>query len=244
MAAPLSTSRNNYTENPKNSSIYTPEGVCQFLFDLIDPYIRKKKILSKGYSISQPTSMNRVLVLDPAVGSGNLLKPFMNKIKYWTYGYDINHDFDLLIDKMALFLKMNFLASKIKYNNIDLVICNPPFNITEDIKKFLKKIKKGKSLLVELFIDKIFELYGRTVPLVVICPMGVRLNQRIYDKNRTIGNRKGARYRKIRDEWPPITSIISLPLDIFPQVEFHCEILIFNMPELESHYCLPEKYFY
>jgi len=51
-------------------------------------------------------------------------------------------------------------------------------------------------------------------------PMGFRLN----------GQQKG------NQKYPPISSIISLPLDIFPKVAFHSEILIFNLPNLQPHY--------
>jgi len=54
------------------------------------------------------------------------------------------------------------------------------------MKHYLNSIKKGKALLPELFSDKIFELYGNDVPYVLICPMGIRLNQRMYDKNRNV----------------------------------------------------------
>jgi len=31
-------------------------------------------------------------------------------------------------------------------------------------------------------------------------------------------------------------------LDVFDGVEFHSEILLFNMPKLKPHYFLPDKY--
>jgi hypothetical protein len=34
---------------------------------------------------------------------------------------------------------------------------------------------------------------------------------------------------------------VSLPLDIFPGVEFHAEILIFNVKGIDAHYFLPES---
>ena len=37
-----------------------------------------------------------------------------------------------------------------------------------------------------------------------------------------------------------ITSIISLPLNVFERVEFHSEILIFGLPELKAHYWLED----
>ncbi len=60
--------------------------------------------------------------------------------------------------------------------------------------------------------------------------MGFRLNQRKISK----------RWKWLRDNCPPITSIISLPLDIFDNVQFHSEILIFNVPKLKPHYFLPD----
>jgi type I restriction enzyme M protein len=62
-------------------------------------------------------------------------------------------------------------------------------------------------------------------------PMGLRLNQRLCS----------ARWRWLRDCGTRITSIISLPLDVFTGVEFHNEILIFNVVGLRPHYFLPEE---
>jgi type I restriction enzyme M protein len=62
----------------------------------------------------------------------------------------------------------------------------------------------------------------------MICPFGYRLNQKL----------KSKRWKEIRDNLPPITTIISLPLDIFPNVEFHTEILCFNTNKLKPHYFL------
>jgi len=104
-------------------------------------------------------------------------------------------------------------------NKIDteLVVCNPPFNLGV-----------GKKLGSEVFLEHILEVCGSKVPIVLFVPMGFRLNQR----------KKSKRWKWLRDKMPPITSIISLPLDIFEKVEFHNEILIFNNPNLKSHYFL------
>jgi type I restriction-modification system DNA methylase subunit len=50
--------RNNYHQNPKNSSIQTPLEVSRFIFELL-----KDKIGKKG------------IILDPGCGKGNLLEP-------------------------------------------------------------------------------------------------------------------------------------------------------------------------
>lgn len=97
----------------------------------------------------------------------------------------------------------------------ELVVCNPPFNLGV-----------GRRLGSELFLEHILKLGGKKIVLFV--PMGFRLNQR----------RTSKRWKWLRDNCLPITSIISLPLDIFNKVQFHNEILIFGCPELRPHYFL------
>ena len=77
-------------------------------------------------------------------------------------------------------------------------------------------------------MDKVLELVDHNIPILMITPMGFRLNQRVNSK----------RWKKIRDEYPPITTIISLPLDIFVDTLFHCEIIGFNTDKLKLHYFL------
>ena len=97
----------------------------------------------------------------------------------------------------------------------ELTLCNPPFNLGV-----------GRKLGSEIFLEHIVKLGGKKIVLFV--PMGFRLNQRI----------KSRRWKWLRDKMPQITSIISLPLDIFKGVQFHSEVLIFNAPELKPHYFL------
>jgi hypothetical protein len=105
----------------------------------------------------------------------------------------------------------------------DLVLCNPPFNSGEDY---------ARVLLPERFLARIVEVVPAGTPIALFAPMGLRLNCV-----------KGARrYRWLRDEGPGITSIVSLPRDIFPGCEFHSEILLFNMPSLSPHLLLPDEY--
>ena len=99
-----------------------------------------------------------------------------------------------------------------------MVIVNPPFNQG-----------KGRKFMPELFLDKILELCGKDVGIVMITPMGFRLNQKTTSK----------RWKKILFEYPPITSIISLPVNCFDDTLFHTEILCFNLPFLKPHYLLP-----
>jgi len=106
----------------------------------------------------------------------------------------------------------------------DLVLCNPPFNSGDG---------SSRLLLPQEFLRRILEVVPPRTPIVLFAPMGLRLNC----------SQDSKRYAWLRDECPPITSIISLPLDIFPNVLFHSEILLFNMGKLKAHYCLDEKYF-
>jgi len=111
----------------------------------------------------------------------------------------------------------DFLKRKEKID-AELIVCNPPFNLGV-----------GKKLGSEVFLKKILELWRKDAAIVLFVPMGFRLNQRKTSK----------RWRWLRDSCPPITSIISLPLDIFENVAFHSEILIFNAPALKPHYFIP-----
>jgi type I restriction enzyme M protein len=228
MANPLTTKRNKYYQNPKDSSVMTPKGVADFLYLLT-------------YHLF--VNVDDFIVLDPCCGSGNLLAPFKHKTE--TIGIDLeSQQFEVPPD---LFVKHNFLdiekgkvypaiGEESDYDLIldkpGLVLCNPPFNTYEDNRTWMKEHNLGKALLPEVFADKIFELYGDDVRLILFVPMGMRLNQRTFSK----------RWRKMRDKYPDISSIISLPLNIFPNVEFHNEILIFNIDGLKPHYFLPEMY--
>jgi hypothetical protein len=92
-------------------------------------------------------------------------------------------------------------------------------------------VVNGRRNLVPLFLQRIFEVVPSKTPIVLFTPMTFRLGL----------SSKAARLLWLRDECPPITSIVSLPRDVFPGVEYHCEILIFNMRRLSSHYFLPDE---
>lgn len=42
---PLSVKHNNYHKNKKNSTIFTPIGVAQFLYDILRPVVRCQKTI-------------------------------------------------------------------------------------------------------------------------------------------------------------------------------------------------------
>lgn len=153
--------------------------------------------------------LNFKKILDPACGKLNTEGKgiLTSKLSCEVVQYDIIFD-------------RNFFDETEKIN-ADCVIVNPPFN--QDTKG------QGRKLLPEAFLDKIIELCGKDIPIILITPMGFRLNCGKTSKRR----------KKLIGEYPEITSIISLPLDIFEGVKFHTEILCFNLPQLKPHYVYP-----
>lgn len=194
MSLAYTVKKNNYNNNKKNSTIYTPERVSLYLFNLLKKHVSPK------------------IILDPAIGQGSLTNPWKNKSRK-IIGVDI--------DKKGKKHCDTFIHGKFeeiqewKHKHPDLILCNPPFNGAS-----------GKKLYPEVFLRHIVDLFGSQIPIVMIVPMGMRLNVRIQSK----------RWNWMRDTLD-ISSIISLPIDCFG-LKFHTEILIFNVPSLKAHYFL------
>lgn len=224
---PLSTSRNKYHSNVKDSTVFTPPGVCQFIFD------KAVKPLMEEYE-KEWIGTNPFKILDPAIGTGNLCKPIQNYFARPTFhitGYDID---DWNPRPCDVFYQENFMASSQSVISPHLIICNPPFNTDHRNKTWLKQNKKGKALLPEVFADRVFKLYQGT-PFIMITPMGFLFNQR----------KKSDRWKKYaKDDLNTISSILMLPLDAFAGVEFHCCVVCFNFPEgmLRPFYWFEEAY--
>ena len=190
---------NNYHQKPKSSTIYTPPEVSQFIYELLKGELELGRIF------------------DPCSGQGSLLSPWKKA------GYEIwGNDNDNQLKKGITNSNLDFLTSEkrdwvglLANRKPALILCNPPFN------------GYGQQLASEVWLDKIIELFGKDIPIVLFAPMGFRLNSK----------KQGKRWSKFtQGNYPPITSIISLPRNIFPAVEFHSEILIFNLPNLQPHY--------
>jgi hypothetical protein len=219
MASPLTVKRNDYHANPKASAIYTPTGVAKFLFNILHKALPLKKRLriGAGGGLCRPAFYN---IYDPAIGSGRLTDPWFDA-GCQVYGCDpveipgLRYHFQLFSKFENT--KEGWLP---KSCTPDLVLCNPPFNGAP-----------GKRLYPEVFLEHIFKLWDVDMPTVMFVPMGFRLNQR----------RTSKRWRWLRDCGAKLTSIVALPLDTFPEVEFHAEILIFNVKGVEPHYFLPEE---
>jgi len=196
---------------PKNSTIYTPKEVSEFIFELLR---------------DKPFKPLHNLIYDPCSGTGNLLEPW-KKAGYDTWGNDIDqelfkqgltnsyYDFLNIIFKWSGGFSLEPGTVRIK-EFPKLVICNPPFNGMKP------------KLAPELWLDKIIELFGKDVPIVLFAPIRMRL----------CSQKTSPRYQKwTNGTYPPISSIISLTTkDTFPKVDFFSEILIFNIQGLEPHY--------
>ena len=190
------TQLNNCHLKPKNSAIYTPQEVSEFIFNLL-----KDKFCQNSF------------IFDPCSGTNSLLIPW-KKTGYEVWGND--NDPYLLAQRIPD-SDLDFLTSERQRYRCQpmLILCNPPFNGAKP------------KLAPELWLDKIIELFGKDIPLVLFAPIGLRICNSL----------NGKRYQKfINGKYPSISSIITLPRTIFPNVEFHTEILIFNIPTLQPHY--------
>ena len=201
--------RNNFFDNQKNSTIHTPMNVSNYLFYLLHDKIDKDKV-----------------VLDPCVGKGNLIYPFV-KEGYKTLGIDIeDQGFDNTVVKSFLSIK-NY-----EIDTPSLVLANPPFNISKETKYEVKNYFTRRPLLPEVWLHKCVDLWGTDVPIVLFSPYGLRLN--LTERSKRWHMFKAGAY-------PKISCIISLPKNVFDNVLFHSEILIFNVKGLDAHYFLGEE---
>ena len=204
--------RNNFYKHQKKATVFTPDYVSEFLYDLLRDSIKK----GSG------------TIIDPCVGQGSLLKPW-KKNGYEVTGIDIEHQgFPNTKVKNYLEVKKGEVKGK-----VSLVIMNPPFNIDSKTKQYIKEHYGGRPLLPEVWFSKAIELFGSDVPIVMFTPYGFRLNQSLNSK----------RWMKFtNDEYPPITGIVALPKDVFKDVLFHSEVLIFNLKLPQAHYFLKNNH--
>ena len=167
MPAPTDSSRNAYYDNPKLSDIYTPSPISDFLYDLL---------AHRGYKV----------ILDPAIGNGSLTRPW-RKSGRTILGCDIDGNAAASADKPfdGSFIELS-PEDIAQWPLPDLILLNPPFNRNGGRDKLNEKAKADarlqNGLLPELFLRHIIELFGKTVPIVLFCPMGMTLNQRRFSK--------------------------------------------------------------
>jgi len=213
---------NNYFKNIKENKIETPNSISSFLYDVL----KENKIFSYNKTI-----------IDVGAGAGNLTKEFK---RFKIHAIEKNNIENHFSNRCW---QDDFLLTENKYNyfllNPSCIFCNPPWNIGKgETKEYINKIKnefnlKSRPLLPELFLRQIFLTWANDIPVVLIVPFGFRLNQ-LKKSNRT---------DYLLSCGAEITSIISLPLDVFPNVKHQSEILIFNIPDLKSHYFISKEYY-
>lgn len=104
---PYSVFKNNFYENEKNSTIYTPKKVSEYLYSILSP------------------AVSASIILDPAVGKGSLTNLWREN-----GAIIIGVDIDSVGKKYSdVFIQSKFEDIDIwKQEEPDFIICNPPFN--------------------------------------------------------------------------------------------------------------------
>ena len=154
-------------------------------------------------------------VLDPAIGQGALTLPWRAAGRT-VLGCDIDPKSERHAD---VFRHGPFEAiTAWDAPRPDIALANAPFN---------GAARKG--LYPEVFLRRLVALFGPRMPIVLFTPMGLRLNQRL----------PSSRWHWLRDGGLEITGLLALPLDVFPGVKFHVEVLFFNVPNIAAHHFLP-----
>jgi predicted RNA methylase len=200
---PTNVNRNQYLGKRKGSTIMTPDHVAQRIFDIVNPVYRPSGVLDVGCATGQLSL--------PWLRS-NLHCVGFDKVSLGWASWPIPGSFI----KGDFLKRTDWGAGWTVWNTRPLVVCNPPFND--------EKGAYGRKLLPELFLRKIFELGGATIPTVLIAPMGFLKNQR-YDSKR---------WKWVRDCGATITGELELPIDTFctpaREVLVHASVLFFNIP--------------
>lgn len=131
MSLPYTVKNNNYHVNKKNSTIYTPNAVSEYLYEILHTHINPK------------------VILDPSIGEGSLIRPWRNK-KRTIIGVDTDKHSKKYCDK--------FIHSKFedveswRYKTPDLILCNPPFNGAKGRKLYSEVFLRQ---IVELFNSQV-----------------------------------------------------------------------------------------
>ena len=164
------------------------------------------------------------LILDPCCGQGSLLQPWVESNNYPIHGIDLVKS--CYTNQVRDFLTWDGKPPYGRPHENNLILCNPPFK------------SYGHKLGSEVWLDKIIELFGKEIPIVLFAPVGFAPVG--FCANLTLNNKRHEKFEN--GTYPPISSRITLPKNIFEGVVFHSEILIFNLQGLKSHYFLPKNH--
>jgi len=151
-------------------------------------------------------------IYDPCIGKGGMTKYFFENDNYKVIGSDI--------ENVGQNYCHEFYNQDIKNLNInikpDCVIMNVPFNGNG----------RGKNLLFpHLFLKTIFDKFGEDMPVVMITGDNFLNNNSLNSK----------RLKYISDGSFKITSITTLPLNVFEGIKFNAQVLYFNMDKLQPY---------
>lgn len=206
MSKPCLSARNKteYLTKPKNSAVFTPPLLANRIAEILKPVIKKDWV-----------------ILDPSIGTGNLVEPYKEN---QVIGVDTN-DWSILEIKAEIY--------RGEFQNIypwpltrpDIVISNPPWNGGHS---------KGEPrvFLPYIFLMHIVRLFGNRIPIVMIAPNGLLWNQRQNSK------RIGWIKENLR-----LDSIMPLPLYFFDKNNsgLPSSVYFFNIDGLDNSYWLEES---
>jgi type I restriction-modification system DNA methylase subunit len=157
-------------------------------------------------------------VFDPCIGINGGMTKYYYENGCDVMGADIVNNIQGNI--CSLFINMGIKDLKNYKHNItkpDIIVMNPPFNGNG----------RGKNLLFpHLFLKEVFDAFGYDIPVIMIT------GDNFLNNNRT----KSSRLQWLSDNDINITSIMTLPLDVFDDTLFNAQVLFFNMPKLKPYY--------
>ena len=159
------------------------------------------------------------IVYDPCIGvSGGMTNIFRENGSF-IYGSDIDKKSEEVCD---IFFHQDIKELDLPDFKPDLIVMNPPFNGNG----------RGKNLLFpHLFLKTIFDKFGEDQKVIMITGDNFLNNNSINSK----------RLEYISNGKFDITSIMTLPLDIFENIRFNTQVLFFNMPKLKPYYIFDMK---
>jgi len=155
------------------------------------------------------------IIFDPCIGVSGGMTKYFKKEGFKIIGADIDENSKEVCD-IFYHKSIKDIKEYSKEFKPELVVMNPPFN------------GNGRKdlLFPHLFLKNIFEEFGYDMKVVMITGDNFLNNNR----------KKSKRLKWISDNNINITSIMTLPLDIFDGVLFNCQVLFFNMPKLKPYY--------
>ena len=175
---------NQHRRFKKSTTHYTPDWLCEWIFE---------------YSTYMLGSLDTIL--DPAIGIGNLTRPFTDSN---IIGIDTDPSSGLWCDTFSCIPFENL--DPWPYVLPDLIICNPPFNGHD-----------SGMMYPEIFARHLVHLFGSQTPIWMIVPYTFRL---------TAG--KSRRSKWLRSGKFNINLVVALPTDLFDSASVHCELILAN----------------